>query len=159
MKAQRGVGLVEVLVALLLLSIAIFGFIALQIRAVAASSEAGKNIEATNLARDIAERIRVNRNGLNEYKAVSNPPDCSTKFCTSKEMAQYDFSQVKTQASLLGMDLEILDCQGSNFKRQCIYVAWELTTPTDGLASPHCTNGTAYVSDAKCIIMEIYNYD
>lgn len=35
---QKGVGLVEVLVALILLSIAVLGFVALQIRAVAASN-------------------------------------------------------------------------------------------------------------------------
>ena len=45
---QRGVGLVEVLVALVLLGIAVLGFTALQIRAVAASADAGQNIQAMN---------------------------------------------------------------------------------------------------------------
>lgn len=58
---QRGVGLVEVLVALVLLGIAVLGFTALQIRAVAASADAGQNIQAMNIARDLSERIRMNR--------------------------------------------------------------------------------------------------
>lgn len=38
---QRGVGLIEVLVALVLLGVAVLGFTALQLRALAASHEAG----------------------------------------------------------------------------------------------------------------------
>ena len=44
MKRQTGVGLVEVLVALVLLSIAVLGFVALQIRAITASNEATMNV-------------------------------------------------------------------------------------------------------------------
>ena len=47
MKRQTGVGLVEVLVALVLLSIAVLGFVALQIRAITASNEATMNVQAT----------------------------------------------------------------------------------------------------------------
>ena len=51
---QKGVGLVEVLVALVLLSIAVF--VALQIRAMGASVEAGMNV-TSNVARDL-ERMQ-----------------------------------------------------------------------------------------------------
>jgi len=67
MKRQTGVGLVEVLVALVLLSIAVLGFVALQIRAITASNEATMNVQATNIARDLAERMRMNRDGLAGY--------------------------------------------------------------------------------------------
>ncbi|EYS16109.1 type IV pilus modification protein PilV [Acinetobacter baumannii 25569_7] len=69
--SQKGAGLMEVLVALLLLSIAVLGFVALQVRAIAASTEAGQNIQAINIARDLAERMRVNRTGLNSYVDLS----------------------------------------------------------------------------------------
>lgn len=170
---QKGVGLMEVLVALILLSIAVLGFVALQIRAVAASSEAGMNIQATNIARDLAERMRMNREGLEEYKKVTTVPVCGSStseneegesttthnFCTANEMAQYDYAQVESRAETLGMNINILNCQGSTLVRKCIYVAWEGTTTTNGSGSPHCTDGTAYVPNAKCIIMEVYNYD
>lgn len=171
---QKGVGLMEVLVALILLSIAVLGFVALQIRAVAASSEAGMNIQATNIARDLAERMRMNREGLEEYKKVTTVPVCGSStseneegesttthnFCTANEMAQYDYAQVETRAATFGMSINVLDCQGvsTTFKRKCVYVSWEGTTATNGTGSPHCTNGTAYVPNAKCIIMEVYNY-
>ncbi|GAA4999710.1 type IV pilus modification protein PilV [Acinetobacter puyangensis] len=157
---QQGVGLTEVLVALILLSIAVLGFVALQIRALAASYEAGQQIQAINLARDLSERMRINRAGLRHYQDISSPATtCAAAFCTANEMAQYDFAQVKSRASDLGMQINIWDCQGSTLKRKCIYVAWSETTASNGNAAPHCTNGTAYVPNAKCIIMEVYNYD
>ena len=156
---QRGVGLVEVLVALVLLGIAVLGFTALQIRAVAASAHAGQNIQAMNIARDLSERIRMNRAGLNEYKANATVIDCAANFCTSDQMAAYDFKQVQSRAEDLGMSIAVHDCQGSTLKRKCVYVAWDTTTATNGSGGNHCTNGTAYNPNAQCIIMEVYNYD
>ena len=160
-KHQKGVGLVEVLTALILLSIAVLGFVALQIRAVTASNEASMNIQATNIARDLAERMRMNRAGLAAYVDNSDTDDCKAVFCNADKMANYDFRQVKSYATNLGMSLDILDCQGvnTNFNRKCVYVAWEGTTATNGTGSTNCTNGAAYIPNAKCIIMEVYNYD
>ncbi|MFV5264149.1 type IV pilus modification protein PilV [Acinetobacter courvalinii] len=164
---QRGVGLVEVLVALVLLAIVVLGFVALQIRAIAASHEAGRNIQAMNIARDLSERIRVNRDGLLDYKTIDSNQavqDCASgsglaSFCNTKQMAQYDYKQISNKANEIGMQLAILDCQGSpTLKRKCIYVAWEGTTATNGTASTDCTNGAAYIPEAKCIIVEVYNY-
>ncbi|MDY6462871.1 type IV pilus modification protein PilV [Acinetobacter faecalis] len=64
---QKGVGMIEVLIALLLLAIGVMGFTALQLKAVDATDEAMSKIEAMNIARDVAERIRVNRNSLATY--------------------------------------------------------------------------------------------
>lgn len=156
---QAGVGLVEVLVALFLLGIVVLGFSALQMRAIAASYEAGRNIQAMNLARDLSERIRINRNGLLDYKKNTNTKDCANEFCTSKEMAEYDYRKIDGKAKDYGMELSMNNCQGSaDLKRKCIYIAWEGTTATDGSGSS-CTNGTVYLPDAKCIIVEVYNYD
>ncbi|MDR0237938.1 type IV pilus modification protein PilV [Acinetobacter sp.] len=155
---QKGVGLVEVMVALILLSIAVLGFVALQIRAVAATNEANMNVQAINIARDLAERMRMNRDGLTAFKdVVSAPTKCANAFCSAHEMAQYDYAQVKARASRLGMGINILDCQGATLTRKCIYVAWEATTATDGTSRTDCTNGTAYIPNAKCIILEVFN--
>lgn len=158
-KNQQGVGLVEVLVALVLLGIAVLGFTALQIRAVSASADAGQNIQAMNIARDLSERMRMNRAGLDDYEASATVLDCSARFCTSSEMAAYEFNQVRLQAEDLGMSIAVHDCQGSTLKRKCVYVAWDTTTATNGSGGNHCTNGTAYNPNAQCIIMEVYNYD
>lgn len=158
MKRQTGVGLVEVLVALVLLSIAVLGFVALQIRAITASNEATMNVQATNIARDLAERMRMNRDGLAGYVANTDTTNCATAFCSPEDIAKYDFRLVSSRATGLGMRMNVLNCQGSTLVRKCIYVAWEGTTATNGTGSSDCTNGAAYVPNAKCIIMEVYNY-
>lgn len=158
-KHQYGVGLIEVLVSLVLLGIAVLGFIALQVRAVSASTEASQNVLATNIARDLSERIRMNRSGLSEYKKTTTQVDCKKQFCDATEMAHYDYAQVNNRAISLGMDLAILDCQGSTLTRKCIYVAWAHTKSTNGDGDTNCTNGTSYVPDAQCIIVETYNYE
>jgi type IV pilus assembly protein PilV len=143
-KSQMGVGLMEVLVALLLLSIAVLGFIALQVKAISASEEAGHNVQAMNLARDLSERMRMNRDGLANYKA-GNPAECETVYCTPAQLAVYDYMQVLNRANEQGMDLAILDCQGVN--RKCIYVAWGDTIPAD--LSTNSTSSSEEVSDSS----------
>lgn len=56
---QRGVGLVEVLVAVLLLSIAVLGFSALQVRAVSATDESLVRTKSLTIVRNLAEVMRA----------------------------------------------------------------------------------------------------
>lgn len=180
-KSQRGVGLMEVLVALFILAIAVLGFVALQLRAVNASVEAGNNVHATNIARDLAERMRVNRGSLKIYQQEANSASgyngtlgdtpapgtiyaekCKNKACEAATLAADDFDQVRQRAVDAGMDVTIRECQNLNrtaFKRLCVYVAWGDTTPTNGAGNNDCTNGIAYRPNAQCIIMETFNYD
>ncbi|TCM70964.1 type IV pilus assembly protein PilV [Acinetobacter calcoaceticus] len=164
---QRGVGMVEVMVALSLLAIAVLGYSALQLRAMAATEEATQHIQAMNLARDLAERMRINRDGFAFYRSVTGTArSCAATanesiyeasgFCSAKQMAEYDFAQVSKKAKLLGMKVAIHDCQNNRLKRQCIYVAWGDTMPTNGDLATDCTRGAAYVSHSTCIIVESY---
>ena len=173
-KTQTGVGLVEIMVALLLLAVAVLGFVALQVRAIAASEEAGQNVQAMNLARDLSERMRMNREGLLSYKASSGTPTAcdGEQYCNPADMAQYEYAQIEERAVQQGMTINILDCQGVNntFRRKCIYVAWGKTEANDASdtssssdassdESTACTNGTSYEPNAQCVIMEVYNYE
>lgn len=165
--SQQGVGLIEVIVALVILAVAVLGFSAMQMRAVATTTEAANNVYATNIARDLTERLRVNRAGLealqNNNFAVTSSEDCGARACNATQMAEYDFMQVSERATTLGMQLAVLDCQGSNLARSCVYVSWGDTNPTDGTDNDpsdggmDCTNGTVYNTNAQCVIMEIYN--
>lgn len=180
-QSQRGVGLMEVLVALFILAIAVLGFVALQLRAVNASIEAGNNVHATNIARDLAERMRVNRGSLRIYQQAASTANgykgtlgasptpgtvyrekCKNTACNVATLAADDFDQVRQRAVNAGMDVAIRECQNANrtaFKRLCVYVAWGDTTPTNGTGNNDCTNGIAYRPNAQCIIMETFNYD
>jgi len=56
---QRGVGLIEVLVAVLLLSIAVLGFSALQMRAITATDESLVRTKSLTVVRNLAEVMRA----------------------------------------------------------------------------------------------------
>ncbi|WP_171194820.1 type IV pilus modification protein PilV [Acinetobacter sp. A47] len=161
---QRGIGLVEILVALLVLAIGVLGFVTLQYRSLEASAESTSRVQAVTLARDLAERIRVNRNSFSVYQAeLSDPVKQKTAaktcigatVCTDKELADFDIAQVSARAASLGMSINIMGCQNTN-NRQCIYVAWGDSSATDGTGTGDCTNGSAYNPVSTCIIMETY---
>jgi type IV pilus assembly protein PilV len=164
MSSQNGVGLIEILVALLVLAIGILGFVALQYRAVEATSEAINRVQAMNIARDMAERIRANRDGLAAYKTqtetatnqVAYNTNCMTSACSAADLADFDVSQVTGKAADLGMTVNMLSCAGNSDGRNCLYVAWGDTSATDGTGTGDCTNGTSYNGASTCVIMETY---
>lgn len=61
MKIQKGVGLIEVLVALFILAIGVLGAAAMQANALKFNKFAAERSQATFLAYEIADRMRANR--------------------------------------------------------------------------------------------------
>lgn len=170
MKSQRGVGLMEVLVSLVILAIAVLGFAALQFRALDAIQEANDRTAAMTLARDLAEKIRVNRTQLSKYKSEINAPgkttakscvradsdepaDPITSMCTRTELATFDARQLLGAAKQKNMTIIISDCHGGD--RQCVYVAWGDTAIT-ATSQANCMVSGVYVAGAKCLVMEAY---
>lgn len=164
MSSQNGVGLIEILVALLVLAIGILGFVALQYRAVEATSEAINRVQAMNIARDMAERIRANRDGFAAYKTETSTAanqanfatDCNANTCSADDLADFDVAQVTEKANALGMTVNMLSCADNNDGRNCLYVAWGDTSATDGAGTGDCTDGTSYNPSSTCVIMETY---
>lgn len=174
-KYQQGVGLLEVLVALLLLAIAVLGFVALQLRAVEATSEGFNRIQAMNIARDLSEKIRINNSAISTYQeqlaklasqtTSSIPtPQCYNTFCNSTDKAISDVNEAAIQATNAGMTLNMITCPGTANGRQCIYVAWGKTDPFDITVKTTghiaCTKSTSsgfsYNDNSTCIVMEAY---
>ena len=161
---QSGVGLIEVLVAMLVLAIGVLGFIALQYRAVEVTLESTYRVQAINIARDLAERVRVNRGVIDTYMEEIEDPDkqtastknCFTENCTTAELADFDVAQVATRTRSVGMTMNVIECQGNSDGRNCVYVAWGDTSATDGTGEGDCTNSTAYNPASTCLIMELY---
>jgi type IV pilus assembly protein PilV len=162
---QKGVGLMEVLVALLVLALGVLGFVALQYRAVEASSEGEYRIQAINLARDVAEKIRVNRTAQGTYvdtiadTTITALPttNCFDNFCTPTQKAEFDGALVKLSAERMGMTLNMLTCPGVSNSRQCVYVAWGDTAATADGEDIDCTTDTGtYTPNSTCVVMEVY---
>lgn len=164
--SQHGVGMVEVLVALIILAIGALGYVMLQVRALEATAESTQRIQAINVARDLAERVRANRTGWASYQTELGPtgtqvratatPDCAAANCNASQLADFDVNEIATFATQYGMRLEMSACPGTS-NRQCIFTAWGNTTPTNSTTdTSSCTNGNSYRTNSTCIMMEVY---
>jgi type IV pilus assembly protein PilV len=69
---QRGVGLIEVLITLVVLAIGLLGIAALQLLSKRTNFEAAERTIATQLAYDILERMRANPTALQTYAGTSD---------------------------------------------------------------------------------------
>jgi len=165
--SQQGVGMVEVLVALIVLAIGVLGFTALQLRAMEATAEATERTVAMNLARDLAERIRINRGALTAYinainsKAQAQESGCLGSAvsyvpnCDPTKMANYDAKEIVDKATNNGQIIIMDKCLGSTLS--CIYVAWGKTEISkDNLSQCIDTSTGTYLSNSKCLVMEAF---
>ncbi len=87
----RAFSLIEVLIALLVLSTGLLALANLQIKSIQTSHQAYLFTQATLQAHDMAERMKSN--AAYNYKNISNissKPDCHLKICFPAEVAQYD---------------------------------------------------------------------
>lgn len=105
---QQGVGLIEVLVSLLILAAGLLGLAALQTHSLRFSHESYMRTQASILASDMIDRIRVNSNealNSNSYnfalgaKATGSVTACETAACSPSQLAAYDYSQWSTLLS------------------------------------------------------------
>jgi len=92
----HGFTLIEVLVALVVLSIGMLGIAALHVEGLRSARTALTRTAAVNLAADMADRIRANRGGKAEYEAVVTKDDTNADCepagagCTPSELAHHD---------------------------------------------------------------------
>ncbi|ENX18244.1 type IV pilus modification protein PilV [Acinetobacter sp. CIP 64.2] len=157
---QKGVGLVEVLVALVLLAISVLGFAALQIKAIDSSFEANKQVLALTIARDLAERMRANpqatRAGKYRVQAVETPKaEVPTIADKPEKVALQDLQKAALEAQNNGMNLAVDQCPAGN-NRQCIYVAWDGTNLAGDQGIAACIKDGSYVSGSHCLFLEAY---
>lgn len=100
-RRQRGITLLESLIALIISMLGILGILGMQMRTLADTQTTVRRAQAIRLIEDLSERMRVNPNALtqiNEYvsgfgdgDSDDGPPDdaCATG-CEPKEQADYD---------------------------------------------------------------------
>lgn len=86
----RGVGMVEVLVALVVLGAGMLGMASLYVEAMRAKTTALSRTQAVNLANDIADRIRANRTATTAYDTSVATP--ANKGCTDSSVVAVNCS-------------------------------------------------------------------
>ena len=94
---QAGFSLIEILVTMVVLSIGLLGVAGMQASGLRNNHAAYTKTQATNLAMDMAERIRANPKGQADYidfnsknDAPTNPPGCISTGCTPAQLAEHD---------------------------------------------------------------------
>lgn len=79
-KTSSGFGLIEVLVALLILAIGLLGMASLQTTSLQLTTGSQSRTQAILLAEDIVERIRANRPNIDDYALDGEAVDCDPEF-------------------------------------------------------------------------------
>lgn len=160
---QRGVGLVEILVALLILAIGVLGYAGLQLAALKGAEEANNRSQATLISQDALERIESNRAERATYLAPASWPDapvtpggdpetgCQVAECSAAQMAALDIAQL---AWLSGNQLPngrvlAAPCNGSSMS--CVIVSWGKMEPDDCLTA----TGINMDESATCVVLEV----
>ena len=160
---QRGVGLIEVLVAVLLLSVAVLGFSALQLRAISATDESLVRTQALSVIRGLAENMRANSQQIGTYETTINNDTRAIESCTqcnAKEIAINESVAAVEQLKSHGINIKMKTCPGTaDFSEiKCVIAVWGDTVAVlDDNNIKACADASGiYKSGSNCIIVETY---
>ena len=101
MNKNSGFTLIEVLIAMLVLAVGLLGLAGLQATSLRNNQSAYHRSQATQLAYDIADRMRSNKPASNYNNQAATNDDCITNTCTPSQMAGYDLKEWNDQLTLL----------------------------------------------------------
>lgn len=174
-RRQKGIGLIEVMVAAMILAISVLGLIAMQLKAVRTSGDSQARVQATAIAQDLIERMTMNDSTLIQgsggygsslsagtyvTKPSSLPQTCVTATCTPANTVTFDVNQVAYYAAtLLPEGLLSGRIAASDSNNLQVFVAWGGTKPTIGNSDDACmesaSDGTlTYRPNANCVMLE-----
>lgn len=127
----RGFSIVEVLVALVVLGVGMLGIASVYVITLRSSGSAISRMQAVNLASDIGDRIRANRNANTAYEAAAaeDGEGCvgADENCSAAQMAAHDLFlwQEQIQATLPGNPTGTVDVDtGTTPATYTITVSW-----------------------------------
>ncbi len=130
MKKNTGFTLIEVLIAMLVLAVGLLGLAGMQATSLKNNQSAYNRSRATQLAYDLADRMRANVVGKSSYTAIlpssaATQTDCLTvtTTCTVADMAQNDlFEWNSTVNSSLPSGIGTISVSGSIYT---IRITWD----------------------------------
>jgi type IV pilus assembly protein PilV len=102
MKTQRGFTIVEVLVAMVVLSVGMLGIAGLYVTTLRSVGGAIYRLQAVSFAADMADRIRANRTAGATYAGAAADNNCdgaAAVDCTPAQMAAHDLLRWNAQVA------------------------------------------------------------
>lgn len=145
----EGVGLIEVLIATLVLAVGVLGYVGLQINAKRLNFESTQRTTAVYLGQNLLERMRGNPKQLNAYVvtdldpgALTEPtPNCTTAQCSNTQLAAYDlweWDQLLDGAAVSGGLVNPMACVVNTGNYLTVTIVWEGKTELDQTNAPSC---------------------
>lgn len=150
MHASKGVGMVELLVAMIVVAVGVLGLGALQLQATRASGNSAYFSQAVWVVQDMVNRVQTSQAAFKDQTFSSttfcaSPPtrDCSSDACDADQLRTWDLFQVGCQS----------DWRRSN-PGAAIPLNQEISNPLDWFASPEiivdCTQAATDATRPDC---------
>ncbi|MFA9485759.1 prepilin-type N-terminal cleavage/methylation domain-containing protein [Moraxella haemolytica] len=176
MQKESGFGLIEVMVALLLVSMVFFGFLSVQMRAYHTSQDAAIRTHAVSLLGNQAQILQghdesvgrayealfaqLNRNlgdvsgqMMSNYRQALDTLNthCHQRVCTPEESVKYQAVQSAKVAATHGVRMNVLPCPDG----RCLVAVWGETKAIKG--EQGCMNKAGGINaGAKCVMMVVH---
>lgn len=143
-KRERGVGMIELMVAILICAFGLLGFVGMQTRAVSMELESYQRSQALVLLQDMVSRIGANRANANAYVSADLLGAGAVEDCAGKSGSALDLCQwgnlIRGNAevrgsSLVGSMLGARGCIGlatGTTHRVMVSVVWQGVSSTGG---------------------------
>lgn len=135
-RLQRGISLIESLVAIVVMALGILGILGVQMRTLADTQTGVRRVQAIRLIEDLSERMKTNPNALaninnyvSDFSDEPTPGDCSDG-CSHSDQATYDLAlwkqAVKTQLPLgkANVFLAAGETDDTNRRQLGVMLAW-----------------------------------
>jgi type IV pilus assembly protein PilV len=167
---QGGFTLIEVLIAILVISVGLLATASLQLLSKRSNYDAAQRTTAAHLAGDLLERMRSNPAALINYlpgaprrRTLSAPADCqgAGANCTADELAAYDLwqweqsldgaNEIQDGAAAGGLVSAQACITGPGFGGNGVYtvaIAWRGMTDSTNPATDPCGEGSGLFGDA-----------
>ena len=150
---QRGVSLVEAMIALLVISIGLLGIASLQITAMNQNASSFHHSQAVWYAYNMSDRIRANLSQFAGYNGIDTGAndysrDCMSSRCSAADMITADAADWETMVSNLPGGVGIISNPGNEL---LVTVMWD----DDGLDPPGTACGGDPAVDLTCYTLAV----
>jgi len=100
-KPQRGIALLESLIAIVVMALGILGIVGVQMRTLTDTQAGVRRAQAIRLIEDLSERIQNNPDALGNLSTYTTKPtsvttDCTSTACNPADLAKFDIKQWRT---------------------------------------------------------------
>ena len=172
---QRGMSLLEILIALVITTVGLLGFAGLQSRALFSTEDTYVRAQAMTFAQDMLERMRANTGGANVLLSNTSSTDApgmavyantgnwsgsipanncmgTTANCSATAMAMADIADLRNaiaQSPFLPNGSMLVDTASCN-PQVCVYVAWGDMTASQCAAQKGRSTGLALL---QCVVV------